>query len=233
MSYHNWFHEYFKLKHADSNTTDIIQDIFELLESRSLEYLENNEIYNELYVDPYIEVVNSKPQIIQQVKSELWDFLELLVNKNVKKILQIGLGHYGSTQFCLSLICDKVVTVEYDIKNIRAYTDRELLYNQNVEHFILGDSTDKDVIDEVKKFGEFDAVFIDGNHSYEFVKKDYLNYSNVVKEGGIVAFHDAFGNGERYGTPKVLQEIEGKIRFIKHSNEIGIGYFYKGTTITV
>ena len=120
MSYHNWFHEYFKLKHADLNTTDIIQDIFELLESRSLEYLENNEIYNELYVDPYIEVVNSKPQIIQQVKSELWDFLELLVNKNVKKILQIGLGHYGSTQFCLSLICDKVVTVEYDIKNIRA-----------------------------------------------------------------------------------------------------------------
>jgi len=178
-------------------------------------------------LDPNIEVVNSKPQIIQQVKEELREFLELLVDKRITKILQIGLGHYGSTQFCLSLICDEVVTVEFDQKNIRNYADREILYNQNVEKFVWGDSTSEEVINEVKKFGEFDAVFIDGNHSYEFVKKDYENYSKLVKEGGIIAFHDAFGEGERYGTPRVLTEIQEKIQYIKHSNEIGIAYFVK------
>lgn len=227
MSYHNWFHDYFKTKHENSNSDEILEDIFGLLERRSLEYLENNEIYKELYVDPNIRVVNSKPQIIQQVKKELWDFLELLLHKNVKKILQIGLGHYGSTQFCLSLICDEVLTVEFDPKNLRAYTDRELLYNQNIEKFVLGDSTSTEVLNQVKKFGEFDCVFIDGNHSYEFVKKDYENYSKLIKTGGVIAFHDAFGEGERYGTPRVLSEIDGEIKYIKHSNEIGIAYIIK------
>jgi predicted O-methyltransferase YrrM len=231
MSYHNWFHEYFKHKNKFSTTEEIVDDVLFMLEHRGMEYLENNEVYAELFVDPNIEVVNSKPQIIQQVKEELREFLELLVDNKVRKILQIGLGHYGSTQFCLSLICDQVITVEFDQKNIRNYADREILYNQNVENFVWGDSTNEDVIKEVKKFGEFDCLFIDGNHSYEFVKKDYENYSKLVKLGGIVAFHDAFGEGERYGTPRVLDEIESEIdddiHFIKHSNEIGIAYFKK------
>ena len=227
MSYHNWFHEYFKNKHQFSLKSEIVEDVLFMLEHRGTEYLENNEVYKELWVDPNIEVVNSKPQIIQQVKDELQEFLELLMSKDVKKILQIGLGHYGSTQFCLSLLCDTVVTVEYDQKNIRAYADREILYNQNIEHFVLGDSTSEETLKEVRKFGKFDAVFIDGNHSYEFVKKDYENYSKMVREGGIIAFHDAFGNGERYGTPRVLSEIQEDIQYIKHSNEIGIAYFIK------
>lgn len=227
MSYHNWFHEYFKNKHQFSLKSEIVEDVLFMLEHRGTEYLENNEVYKELWVDPNIEVVNSKPQIIQQVKDELREFLELLMSKDVKKILQIGLGHYGSTQFCLSLLCDTVVTVEYDQKNIRAYADREILYNQNIEHFVLGDSTSEETLKEVRKFGKFDAVFIDGNHSYEFVKKDYENYSKMVREGGIIAFHDAFGNGERYGTPRVLSKIQEDIQYIKHSNEIGIAYFIK------
>jgi predicted O-methyltransferase YrrM/2-polyprenyl-3-methyl-5-hydroxy-6-metoxy-1,4-benzoquinol methylase len=35
-----------------------------------------------------------------------------------------------------------------------------------------------------------DFVFIDGNHDYEFVKKDILNYLPKVKPGGILAGHD-------------------------------------------
>jgi len=227
MSYHNWFHDYFKHKHKFSTTEEIVEDVLFMLEHRSIEYLENNEIYAELFVDPNIEVVNSKPQIIQQVKEELREFLELLVENKVRKILQIGLGHYGSTQFCLSLICDEVVTVEFDQKNIRNYADREILYNQNREKFVWGDSTSIDVLREVIQFGDFDCVFIDGNHSYEFVKKDYENYSKLIKTGGIVAFHDALGEGERYGTPRVLSEINKDIQYIKHSNEIGIAYYKK------
>ena len=35
-----------------------------------------------------------------------------------------------------------------------------------------------------------DFVYIDGNHSYEFVKQDIENYYNLLKRGGILAGHD-------------------------------------------
>lgn len=228
MSYHNWFHQYFLEKHKNSSNKEIVDDVMNLLEHRGTEYLHHNkEVYKQLFIDPQEDIVNSKPQIIQQVKEELQDFLLLLLNNNVKRVLQIGLGHFGSTQFCLSLICDTVVTVEYDIRNISNYVDREVLYNQNKEFFIYGDSAKQNVIDDVKKFGEFDCVFIDGNHSYEYVKNDYKNYSQFVKTGGIIAFHDACLDAERYGTPKVLQELDKPIQYIVYSKEVGIAYFTK------
>jgi hypothetical protein len=37
---------------------------------------------------------------------------------------------------------------------------------------------------------EVDFLFIDGDHSYEGVKKDFEMYSPLVKSGGLIAFHD-------------------------------------------
>lgn len=36
----------------------------------------------------------------------------------------------------------------------------------------------------------FDFLFIDGGHSYETAKADFLNYGRLVRPGGIIAFHD-------------------------------------------
>ena len=226
MAYYNWFHTYFKEKHKNSTTEEKINDVFLMLENRGGEFLKHNyEVYKQLWIEPNEDIVNSKPQIIQQIKEELYDFLKLLIENDVKKVLQIGLGHFGSTHFCLSLICDEVVTVAYDIKNITNYSNRELLHNQNKEHFIYGSSIDESVINKAKAFGEFDAVFIDGNHSYEYVKLDWENYSKLVKKNGIVAFHDACLDADRYGTPKVLSEIRRDVILIKHSKEVGIAYY--------
>jgi predicted O-methyltransferase YrrM len=226
MSYHNWFHAAFNKKHKFSSPEQILEEIFLMLEYRGGEYLKHNyEFYKELYINPDDDILSSKPQIIQQVREELYDFLKVLLENDVNKVLQIGLGHFGSTQFCLSFICDEVVTVDFDIKNISNYCDREILYNQNIEKFIHGDSTNENIISEVKKYGTFDCVFIDGNHSYDFVKKDNENYSKLVRDGGIVAFHDAFLEGDRYGTPRVLRELNKDINYIKHSKEVGIAYY--------
>src|SRR5439155_15474564 len=35
-----------------------------------------------------------------------------------------------------------------------------------------------------------DLLFIDGDHTYEGVKRDFEMYSPMVRPGGIVAFHD-------------------------------------------
>jgi len=40
---------------------------------------------------------------------------------------------------------------------------------------------------------EVDFIYIDGNHSYEYVKKDIELYWNILKKGGIIAGHDIQG----------------------------------------
>ena len=35
-----------------------------------------------------------------------------------------------------------------------------------------------------------DFVYIDGNHEYEYVKRDMVNYFKKIKDGGILAGHD-------------------------------------------
>lgn len=36
-----------------------------------------------------------------------------------------------------------------------------------------------------------DLIFLDGDHSYEGVKKDFLNWHKIIKPGGHLLFHDA------------------------------------------
>ena len=39
----------------------------------------------------------------------------------------------------------------------------------------------------------FDFIFIDGDHTYEIVKQDILNFSKKLKSDGILCGHDCFG----------------------------------------
>lgn len=41
---------------------------------------------------------------------------------------------------------------------------------------------------------DLDMVYIDGNHSYEYVKKDIELYAPKIKPGGLIGGHDIMGN---------------------------------------
>lgn len=206
------------IKKYVNNRIDVALDFMEL---RATEILNDNDWYKDLYIDPNVDIVNSHPQVIQQVKEELTDFLQLLQNYNVKNILQIGLGHWASTHFVLSLLTDHITTIEYDERHVDRYQPEAYRHHETIIH---GDSLEvhKALPDE-----SFDAVFIDGNHSYEYVKQDLENYSKKVKSGGIIALHDANFEGDQYGTPRVLRESGYDWTFISHSKEVGIAYRIK------
>jgi len=205
----------------DQNVLPKVDLVLSILEQRSRNIMANNSWYKELYVDPNVDIVNSHPQVTQQVRAELVDFLNLLLDNKVKNMLQIGLGHWASTHFALSLLIDNITTIEYDKEFIERYKPQ---MDSDFEKIIQGDSTlvHSDITEE------FDAVFIDGNHSYEYVKKDLENYLPKVKDGGIVALHDVNFEGERYGSPRVLRESGYNWNFISHSKEVGIAYIIKG-----
>lgn len=205
-------------------TTACVDVAIMLMECRASYVLDREEGYSDLYIDPKVDIVNSNPQVIQQVKEELYEFLCLLSKNNVRSILQIGLGHFASTHFVLSLLMDSICTIEYDDLHIKRYYDE---INLDKETLICGDSTSQEVIQQAKNLGPFDCVFIDGNHSYEYVKLDLENYTPLVKQGGIVSLHDANFEGERYGTPRVIREATHDWKKISHSDEVGIAYFIR------
>jgi len=61
-----------------------------------------------------------------------------------------------------------------------------------------------DAIEDVKKLtNKIDFLFIDGDHNYDGVKKDWDLYSPLLKKGSIVAFHDT---GWAEGVQKVISE---------------------------
>ncbi len=60
-------------------------------------------------------------------------------------------------------------------------------------HLLLEDSHQPETFEKVADiFADkpVDFAFIDGDHSYEGVKADFLQYGPLVRPGGIVAFHD-------------------------------------------
>jgi len=58
-------------------------------------------------------------------------------------------------------------------------------------------------------------IFIDGDHSYELVKKDFECWFPKVIEGGIMAFHDTNG---RYGPTRLVHEAVFKSKHFKNFN---------------
>ena len=74
---------------------------------------------------------------IQQVKTEIYQFIDILLKqKKNKNSLEIGLGFYGSTHFLWRLIFEKTITVEHQKDRIFRFTE-----NMNKFHkkFILND----------------------------------------------------------------------------------------------
>ena len=64
--------------------------------------------------------------------------------------------------------------------------------NQKI-HLLRSDSHEETTVDNVREIldnSKLDLLFIDGDHTYEGVKKDFETYGKLVKKGGVVALHD-------------------------------------------
>ncbi len=154
---------------------------------------------------------------------ELVPILELVQLSGAKRILEIGTSSGGTTwHFAANMGPDaKVVTVDLPPKlSDPAYSPRSLATERPAEealgrHFrgtpeserieqILMDSRDL----STKPFGEkFDLIFIDGAHSYEFVKTDTENALGLVRDGGYIVWHDYFVFHPDYGVRRYLNEF--------------------------
>jgi predicted O-methyltransferase YrrM len=68
--------------------------------------------------------------------------------------------------------------------------------------------------DAVKEIPEADFIYIDGNHDYEYVKRDIDNYFPKVKSNGILAGHDIVNKKFNKDILRALFEFSSKTKII-------------------
>jgi hypothetical protein len=80
-----------------------------------------------------------------------------------------------------------------------------------------------------------DVLLVDGDHTYEGVKMDWLMYSPLVRPGGIVAFHDITPMSVQrgpleVGVPQLWNEIKGDYKHAEYiaqpNRKFGIGVLW-------
>ncbi len=104
-------------------------------------------------------------------------------------------------------------------------------------HLIRGDSHEAQTIEKIGIIFDnhpIDFAFIDGDHSYEGVKADFLNYGPLIRQGGIIGFHDILPRPDlpEIQVDRFWKEIKNKynskviIGPDKSGRKIGIGLIF-------
>jgi predicted O-methyltransferase YrrM len=120
-------------------------------------------------------------------------------------IMEIGSHTGASTCMWAEIASRQVIALDlpagigggipYDHSLVR---DRQLQAKYPQVTSILGDSQLDSTVTVVRNLrrGPIDLLFIDGDHSMAGVTSDFRLYSNMVRPGGVVAFHDITGHAD-------------------------------------
>ncbi len=124
--------------------------------------------------------------VFMQVYEEILTLSYWLKGFQPKNILEIGT--MGSTFWIMSkLSTGKKVSIDIEPRESIIH---HFMYGEDWK-FFRGDSHTDEMFNKVKDFcPKFDFIFIDGDHSYEGVKKDFEMYKNLLSPRGVIGFHD-------------------------------------------
>ncbi len=159
------------------------------------------------------KLYDGKNDHLQQNPEEFASFLEGLINVKKKKnlkiddFLEIGF-HNGYTNTILDKVFEFKNNVAIDLVdqpcNAEAFRANHRFKNLTM---ICGDSTSKRVIDTATNLGPYDMIFIDGCHEEYYVNEDYRNYSKMLRNRGILVFHDIYSPRFK-GVARVWEEVK-------------------------
>jgi cephalosporin hydroxylase len=186
-----------------------------------------------------------------QIKNEIISFLNFASTEQPKYVCEIGTAN-GGTNFLLSQALSStkfMLGIDLYVKNKAKLCYFSKHYQQLV--FVDGSSYHPQTVEKVENIlngKKLDLLFIDGDHTYEGVKKDFLNYRHLVREGGIITLHDIVPDYyTRYGqqtgrwvgeVPKFWSKIKSLYPFYEFIEDpeqdgLGIGAIRYSSQITL
>jgi predicted O-methyltransferase YrrM len=152
-----------------------------------------------------------------QVRGEILGLLRILAAERPRRLLEIGTAG-GGTLFLLAQVADRAATIVsvdlphgefgggYPPWKIPLY--RGFVRRSQTLHLIRADSHAPRTLARVRenlRGEQLDFLFIDGDHSYEGVRRDFEDYGPLVRPGGLIGLHDIAPPGTlRHGGPSLL-----------------------------
>ena len=157
-----------------------------------------------------------------QIRAELTQMLQVVKDKRPRTVVEIGTASGGTLYLLCRTAHPEAVIVSLDLPAGRfggGYSAWKMpLYRSfarkcQTVHLLLGDShTDTCFQHLVQALAgkKIDFLFIDADHTYEGVKRDFELYSQLVAEGGLIGFHDIapIAPSADYGVRRFWEELK-------------------------
>lgn len=137
-----------------------------------------------------------------QFRSELLQLAALVNRLKPKAVLEIGTARGGTFFLWCRLASEDATLISIDLPGgpfgggypeWRVPFYRKMAKPKQKTTLFRGNSHDPATLKKTMATlngHEIDFLFIDGDHSFEGVKRDFEMYSPLVRSGGIIAFHD-------------------------------------------
>lgn len=154
-------------------------------------------------------------EAIDSCKTQPKTFLEIGVCRNADK---------SSTFTILKNLPEGGTYLGVDIED-KSYLDD---YSKGIHTIKTSSSNYEEVVSKLKSIGvdTIDFIFIDGWHSINQVLLDW-EYTKILSEGGVVAFHDTTGHPGPYFFIRNLDRDKWVVFDNKCPNDHGLGYCYR------
>jgi len=150
---------------------------------------------------------------LQQVPEEYSQLLCWFREQKFEDYLELGVGRGGS--FLLNVAFQSRLKHAVCVDNSEYWKDDQkksieekvkwLKENTNTSVTFYDQSTDDYFADYIQG-PKYDCIFIDADHSYEGVKKDFNNALRDIRNGGYIIFHD-INSSSCPGVMKIWEEV--------------------------
>jgi cephalosporin hydroxylase len=145
---------------------------------------------------------DAKSIVPMQHVEELIELAKVIEDKKPRTILEIGTARGGTLFLASQLAADDALIVSIDLPDGMyggGYPKWKIPFylsfkkaNQKIE-LIQGDSHSDEIYNQLLSIlngRKIDYLFIDGDHTFEGVKKDFDTYTQLLNDKAVVAFHD-------------------------------------------
>jgi cephalosporin hydroxylase len=160
-----------------------------------------------------------------QIPEEITALLRILEAESPRTVLEIGTAQGGTLFMLTRVAAPDALVVSVDLRRgqfgggypaWRAPLYRSFARADQRVELVVGDSHDPRIGQRIRRLLDgraLDFLFIDGDHSYEGIRRDFADYTPLVRPGGVVALHDIVPggpgkHGDPGGVPEFWQEIK-------------------------
>ena len=153
-------------------------------------------------IEGTIDYCVDRPILMAQVRSEALALGKILQAHAPMRSLEIGTNYGGTLLLLCNLSSPKAKIISVDLPSGQfggGYPRRKIPLFRKFRksgqqlHLIRADSHSEATKERVLRILQgdlLDYLFLDGDHTYEGVRRDFAMYAPLVRSGGIIALHD-------------------------------------------